>query len=72
MIWTGIEEELLKFVNELNQKYKTIKFDFKYSKTEIEVLDVLVYKDINNKLQATTFTTNHQSPKLFTLNDDYL
>ena len=30
MIWTDAEEELLKFINELNQKYKTIKFYFKY------------------------------------------
>ena len=37
MIWNGTEEEL-------NQKKKTIKFDFKYSKTKIEFLDVLVYK----------------------------
>ena len=34
MIWTGIEEELLNFVNELNQKHRTIKFDFKCSKKE--------------------------------------
>ena len=53
MMWTGTEEELLKFINELNQKHKTIKFDFKYSKTKTEFLDVLVYKDINNKLQIT-------------------
>ena len=31
MIWTATEEELLKFINKINQKYKTIKFDFKYS-----------------------------------------
>ena len=63
MMWTGTEEELLKFINELNQKHKTIKFDFKYSKTKIEFLDVLVYKDINNKLQITLCKkpTNHQS-----------
>ena len=55
MIWTDTEEELLKFINEFNQKHKTIKFDFKYSKTKIEFLDVLVYKDINNKLQRTLY-----------------
>ena len=48
MIGADTEEELLKFINELNQKYKTIKFDFKYSKIKIGFLDVLVYKDINN------------------------
>ena len=41
MIWTDTEEELLKFINELNQKHKTIKFDFKYSKTKIVFLYVL-------------------------------
>ena len=35
MIWSGTEEELLKFINKLNQKHKTIKFDIKYSKTKI-------------------------------------
>ena len=55
MTWTETEEVLLKFINELNQKHKTIKFDFKYSKTKIEFLNVLVYKDINNKLQTTLY-----------------
>ena len=61
MIWTGTEEGLLKFINKLNQKYKTIKFDFKFSQTKF--LDVLVYKDINNKLQTTLYkkATDHQS-----------
>ena len=53
MIWTGTEEERLRFINELKQKHKTMKFEFKYSKPKIEFLDVLVYKDINNKLQIT-------------------
>ena len=35
MIWTDTEEELLKFISELNQKHKKLKFDFKYSKTKI-------------------------------------
>ena len=63
MIWTATEEELLKFINKINQKYKTIKFDFKYSKAKIEFLDVLVYKDINNKLRITLYIkpTDHQS-----------
>ena len=53
----------MKFINELNQKHKTIKLDFKYSKTKIELLDVLVYKDINNKLQTTLYKkpTDRQS-----------
>ena len=62
MIWTDTEE-LLKFINELNQKHERVKFDFKYSKTKIEFLDVPVYKDINNKLQTTLYKkpTDRQS-----------
>ena len=52
-IRTDIEEELLKFINELNIKPKAMKSDFKYSETKIEFLAVLVYKDVNNKLQTT-------------------
>ena len=39
MIWTGREDKLLKSINKLNQKHKTIKFYIKYSKTKIEFLD---------------------------------
>ena len=55
MIWPNTEEKLMKFIKKLNQKHKTIKFDFKYSKTKIEFLDVLGYKDINNKFQTTLY-----------------
>ena len=50
----------MKFINELNQKYKAVEFDFKYSETKIEFLDVLVYKD---KLQTTLYKkpTDRQS-----------
>ena len=53
MIKTGSEEGLLDFMNDLNKKHPSIKFEFKYSKTKIEFLDVLVYKDQNNILQTT-------------------
>ena len=62
MIQAGTEERL-KFIDELNQKQKSIKFDFKYSKTKIQFLDALVYRDINNKLQTTLYKklTDRQS-----------
>ena len=53
MIWTGSEQELLDFMNDLNKKHPSIQFEFKYSQTKIEFLDVLVYKDQNNLLQIT-------------------
>ena len=43
MIWTGSEQELLDFISDLNKKHPSIKFEFKYSQTKIEFLDVLVY-----------------------------
>ena len=55
MIWTGSEQELLDFMNDLNKKYSSIKFEFMYSETMIEFLDVLAYKDQNNMLQITIF-----------------
>ena len=65
MIWTDAGEERLKFINQLNQKHKSIKFDFKPSKTKTEFLDVLVCKDVSNKLQATLYKKTNLSPKLF-------
>ena len=55
MIWTGSEQKLLDFMSDLNKKHSSIKFEFKYSQTKIEFLDVLVYKDHNNMLQTTIY-----------------
>ena len=40
-------------MGDLNKKHPSIKFEFKYSQTKIEFLDVLIYKDQNNMLQTT-------------------
>ena len=42
-------------MSDLNKKYPSIKFEFKYSQTKIEFLDVLVYKDNDNMLQKTIY-----------------
>ena len=55
MIWAGSEQELLDFMSDLNKKHPSIKFEFKYSQTKIEFLNVLVYKDHNNMLQTTIY-----------------
>ena len=34
MIWNGTTEELILFINDLNKKHKTIKFDYKRSTTQ--------------------------------------
>ena len=53
MIWTKSETDLIEFLDELNTKHTSIKFEFKYSRQQIEFLDTLAYIDNNNKLQAT-------------------
>ena len=55
MIWTVSEQELLDFMSDLNKKHPLVKFEFKYSQTKIEFLDVLIYKDHNNMLQTTIY-----------------
>ena len=55
MVWTKPENELKHFINEINQKHQSIKFDFKFSKESIEFLDTLVYIDSKNRLQTTLY-----------------
>ena len=55
MIWTKSEKVLIEFLNELNTKHTSIKFEFKYSRQQIEFLDTVVYIDNNNKLQITLY-----------------
>ena len=57
MIWTKSENELENFIKDLNTKHPSIKFDFKYSKDKIEILDTLVYIDQHKyqKLQTTLY-----------------
>ena len=42
-------------MSDLKNKHSLIKFEFKYSQTKIEFLEVLVYKDHNNILQTTIY-----------------
>ena len=55
MVWIKSESELRHFRNEINQKYQSIKFDFKFSKESIEFLGTLVYIDSKNRLQNTLY-----------------
>ena len=55
MVWTKSEKQLKGFMNELNQKHLSIKFDYRFDRKKIEFLDTLVYIDQQNKLQSTLF-----------------
>ena len=45
MIWQHGEEELTKFLQDLNSCHPTIKFTSEFSKDKINFLDVMVYRD---------------------------
>ena len=44
--WKRTEEELPSFIEKLSKKQTPIKFDFKYTKKEIEFLDTNLYKEL--------------------------
>ena len=55
-IWKGSEQQLKLFLEDINKVHPTIKFDYKYSTSEIEFLDLTIYKDISGKLATKVFT----------------
>ena len=63
MIWTETKRELLIFLEKLNSKHKTIKFEHNISNRSISFLDTLIYKDKNSTQQATLYwkPTDQQS-----------
>ena len=42
-IWTGNKKDLIKFLNDLNTKHKSIKFQYQISKTSITFVDTEIY-----------------------------
>ena len=55
MIWNGTKEGLISFTDELKEKHKTIKFDYKIFTKQIEFLDTMIYKDQQYRIQTTIF-----------------
>ena len=55
-IWKGTENELKIFFEEINQVHPTIKFDHNHSKSEINFLDLTIYKDKAGKLATKVHT----------------
>lgn len=62
-IWTGTEQELKTFFQQINKVHRTIKFDYEFSKKEINFLDLTIYKDNKGKLATKVYTkpTDRQS-----------
>ena len=46
---------MIKFIDNLNQKHPTIKFEFTYSRTSITFLDTKAYKNENGALCTTIY-----------------
>ena len=42
IIWNGTTEGLILFINDINNKHKTINFDYKISTKQTEILDIMV------------------------------
>ena len=55
MICNGTKEKLISFIDELNKKHKTIKYDYKIPTKQIEFLNTMVYQDQQFKIQTTIF-----------------
>ena len=55
MIWKDTRADLMTFIKELNEKHKTIKFDFQISPRKIAFLDTMLYKDENSNIQTTLY-----------------
>ena len=55
MVWIKSENQLKFFINEINKRHNSIKFDFKFSKEKIEFLNTLVYQDHNNRSQIMLY-----------------
>ena len=71
-IWKGTEEELKIVFNEITVKHPSIKFDQKYSKSEIELLDVLVDKDEKQRLQITLLKNKTDGESYLNVKSDHL
>ena len=65
-IWTGSKINLESFVNKLNLKHPSIKFEYKISKERISFLDTEIYiKKKKKKNYIPKYLERKQTPKPF-------
>ena len=58
--WNGNKKNIIKFLNELDTKHESIKFEYQISKTSITFLDTKVYIK-NSKLYTKIYRKNTSS-----------
>ena len=68
IIWNGTKEQLITFINELNKKHKTIKFEYKISSQKIQFLDIWYTK--TEKIILRQPYTGNTSNLIFMLNQN--
>ena len=61
VVWTKSKNHLQPFINQINKKHHSIKFDFKYFKQQSEFLDTLIYKTHSNRLQTRKYSLHAKS-----------
>ena len=71
-IWTGSKIDLEKFLNELNSKHSSIKFEYEILKERISFLNTKIYVK-NKKLYTKTFRDQEKTDcqTFFNVNSDH-
>ena len=69
IIWKGTKEQLITFIDELNKKHKTTKFEYKIPSKKIPFLGTVVYQDKdNNQKQPATLLKKETLAQVFSYN----
>ena len=55
LIWTGTTDQLMKFKQQINEIYPSLKIDFNFCIKEIDFLDTVVYKTQSGKLEIKLY-----------------
>ena len=69
-IWAGVKKDLEKFLNELNTKHLSIKFEYEISKERISFLDIEIYIK-NNKLHTKIFRKKADRQSFLNINSEH-
>ena len=69
-IWTGSKTDLKKFLNELNTKHASIKFEYEISKEKISFLDTEIYIK-NNKVHTKIFRKETDRQTFLNINSEH-
>lgn len=52
MTWESAKPDLMTIIKKLNEKHKSMKFDFRISPRKIPFFDKMLFKDLNKNIQT--------------------